>query len=591
MDKILITINGGNDIGKTTFIHDIVSRNTCYDFIDFTASEKLIDYEWWFFNSQPDELIDELYKNLQLRNEAIKASTKKIIILDKGIQTIRARIYATLKVRNISEKLINDYINKFMTKCEALIKEDISILFTRNTQSDEYESLFYEYNSIQNDYYKNLNFDLQFDFMEKYYDKNTLFAIENSVFHFWIDKIRNYSINRNFKIFGICGLSECGKSSFGKYIDSTYNVWNLKIKHFKSLVENQFKVYEDNDYFNLLFIEKLIEFMDAHYYKSMFSLESFYDNSLINTLKDVFSQNFKIIYIDANEHQRMKRSKDSLDILKAKDEFKISKNVDKMKYKCDILIDNNNSIKDFQRQIDKIFLETFEYYLIPTTSIKQLSIDKAFKDIILNIENDMLTQYKEQLLLFSVVGSCAFEASIKNWSDIDILIIVKTLSQDILEYIGKISLGFDIHVGINCFDLEQIWTMDLDLKSKWYIYYIQNGILRPNFIHHDFASPIVSKSQLIKNERFSINESKFAINRLLLDKSYSSTKKILKYIISLIKIELHKYDIICKTIEEVFINLKLIWNIDFEKYINIKELPELDRYQIENLAKEILNYV
>ncbi|MCL2311812.1 MAG: hypothetical protein FWC41_04905 [Firmicutes bacterium] len=591
MEKIIVSINGGNGIGKTTFIHDLVAMNPCYDFIELNNSDKLSDYEWWFFNSQPEELINELYKNLLLRDKIIKASTKKIVLLDKGIQTIRARIYATLKSRNMSEVLINNYVDHFMKKCEALLKEDISILFTRSVQLYEAESLFYRYNLIQNNYYNDLTFDFRFDFMENYYDQNTISSIEKSIYCYWLDKIKKRTENRGYKLFGISGLSESGKSSLGKYIDATYSIWNLKIKYFKRLIEDQFNVDENNIYFNLFFSEKIIEFFDAHYYKSMMSLESFYDSSLVDTLKDIFVNNFKIIYIDANENQRMKRSVDAINVLKAKDQFKVSRNVDKIKYKCDILIDNNGSIKEFQKQIDKIFLDVFEYYSIPTISIKQLNIDKTFKDTLLSIEDDILSKYREQLQLFSVVGSCAFEAAIKNWSDIDILIIVKILSQDILEYISKISLGFDIHVGINCFDLDQVWTMDLDLKNKWYIYYIQNGILRPNYVNSDFTSPIVLKARLIENERFSVNEYKFAINRLLFDKSSSSTKTILKYIISLIKVELHKYDIICKTLEEVFANLKSIWNVNIEQYINIKELPELDRHQIEKLAKEILNYV
>jgi hypothetical protein len=586
MKKILVSVNGGNNVGKTTFINTILNKNNLYNGFGLIGTEKLDNRNWWFLNSTPKELIDELYYCLLKRDELINISPKRIIFIDKGIKTIQSRIYSTLRIRNMNVDEIEMYINYYIEKCKKIQKEDIEILFEREI---EYcvDSDLKKYEIFQVEYLSKMDFNLKFNFGCNFFNDRIINEIEKYIYNFWKDSLSNMLKHTDLTIFVLSGLSESGKSTFGKYIDAKYNIWNLKLRYF-NCINNKLCIHENNFFYNLVYIEELICFFHTHYYKKSFSLESFYGIEFLEILRFIFKDHLKLIFIDVDKSKRLERSLGSEEKMLEKDKFKMSVGVDKLKNKCDILINNNGNLNNFYSQINSIFIKEFDYNNITVNPIEQLKIDDTFKKIIHDIETNILQQFRDELLLFSVVGSCATESSILNWSDIDILIIVKKLTNNILKYLSQINLKYPIHIGINCFDSNQVLNMDLDIKNKWYIYYIQQKYIYPSYLNSEFKSPTISMSQLVTEEAFEINELKFSINRMIHGGNKNNTKSLFKDLITLLKIELRKRNIICIRIDDVLKNIRIIWGIDSSLYIDISLLPDINDKKIKEFAENVL---
>lgn len=59
MNSVIFCFEGANDAGKSTLLKKLSTNSLCQNF-ELGTTEKLQDYEWWFNNSSPYELIDEI---------------------------------------------------------------------------------------------------------------------------------------------------------------------------------------------------------------------------------------------------------------------------------------------------------------------------------------------------------------------------------------------------------------------------------------------------------------------------------------------------------------------------------------------------
>lgn len=59
MNSVIFCFEGANDAGKSTLLKKLSTNSLCQNF-ELGTIEKLQDYEWWFHNSSPYELIDEI---------------------------------------------------------------------------------------------------------------------------------------------------------------------------------------------------------------------------------------------------------------------------------------------------------------------------------------------------------------------------------------------------------------------------------------------------------------------------------------------------------------------------------------------------
>ena len=174
-------------------------------------------------------------------------------------------------------------------------------------------------------------------------------------------------------IFALTGMSECGKSTVGKYFDSK-GIPRLKFVKLFSRIRNRMspgedlkrfvKKEEDKDSFNLwsMFIEELLLEMNKGGAKIV-SIESLYGGGLGPYLKRELGEHFCIIYIEASEdlrlrYQMKREGLDSIEsakkILLPRDKMKAASGVPSLKSIAGEIIDNSGSIEDLYGAVDKI---------------------------------------------------------------------------------------------------------------------------------------------------------------------------------------------------------------------------------------------
>ena len=181
---------------------------------------------------------------------------------------------------------------------------------------------------------------------------------------------------KNKTIFALTGMSECGKSTVGKYFDSI-GIPRLKIvklferiRDKKSPGENLYEFTgreEKKDPCSLwdLFIAELLEEMNR-LNVDMVSIESLYGGGLGPYLKQKLAHHFCLVYIDIPLEVRLKRQvvrENLVSIEKAKkimlprDKVKKESGIPDLKKIADIIIDNSGALQDLYGQLDALINE------------------------------------------------------------------------------------------------------------------------------------------------------------------------------------------------------------------------------------------
>jgi nucleoside diphosphate kinase/dephospho-CoA kinase len=182
------------------------------------------------------------------------------------------------------------------------------------------------------------------------------------------------SMNNKKVMFGLSGMTECGKSTAGEYFNSK-GVRRLKIIKVLDLVRaehnpekelNQFvddAIKNDPNWLRQAFADKLLEEMDRLHIQYC-SLESMGDPEMVYYLRARFPSEFFSIYIDASlekriEHQMIRKNltdvEEAKEILVPKDRFKEDFwHMPDIMDIADVVIDNNGTLSEFTSKLDEL---------------------------------------------------------------------------------------------------------------------------------------------------------------------------------------------------------------------------------------------
>lgn len=175
------------------------------------------------------------------------------------------------------------------------------------------------------------------------------------------------------KVFALTGMSECGKSTVGKYLDSR-GIPRLKIVRFFERVRDKqspgeelyqfIKKEEQNNPYALwdAFIEELIAEMNIRKV-SRVSIESLYGGGLGPYLKKRMGDHFCIVYLDVPLEIRLKRqmqrenlltSEEAEKILLPRDKIKAESGIPALKEIAEEIIDNSSTLDVLCRLVDEM---------------------------------------------------------------------------------------------------------------------------------------------------------------------------------------------------------------------------------------------
>lgn len=200
----------------------------------------------------------------------------------------------------------------------------------------------------------------------------TAYKTSNEIRMFFPEE--DVSMNKRKIIFGLSGMTECGKSTAGVFFDE-HRVKRLKIAKVLDLVRLDQRpdvnldtfvnesIRDNPDWLRQVFADKLLVEMDRLGIVSC-SLESMGDPEMVRYLRTRFPGEFFSIYIDATLSQRLDLQmirenltdiEDAKKILMPKDEFKERFwRMPDIKGIADHVIDNNGTLDAFKEQLQGI---------------------------------------------------------------------------------------------------------------------------------------------------------------------------------------------------------------------------------------------
>ncbi len=116
-------------------------------------------------------------------------------------------------------------------------------------------------------------------------------------------------------------------------------------------------------------------------------------------------------------------------------------------------------------------------------SIESLGLSSAYEQVAKSYFEDIKEIYGEDLLLFMITSSCSIGECIEGWSDIDVLIVTKTLNFVKLKMAHDRAVTYPIKIALAALSEHEARNGIVDSKTRVVLYQISTGIANTNFVN------------------------------------------------------------------------------------------------------------
>jgi uridine kinase/8-oxo-dGTP pyrophosphatase MutT (NUDIX family) len=383
----IIEFSGVDYSGKTTQANLSSIETQKYHVVNFGSFAKYFDkkinnlsahdnFDWWFRESNYEELVDHLVRCYLKRYYDAKKFNIDIVIFERGISMIKAQIAANFASRennnvdNHIEKASN-IIDKKITMCDRNEKKEIFLElnekwvksqrryteFTRNVKSESIN-----YSKEESEFYALYIHNLT-KALRHYSDKNDAIVID-------VDSpavdIQN-KIRANQQIFpsdmpkllindpillGLAGLSESGKSTVAEYLKNHHDFTRVKLGYFNETLRRNNDKYANSLQVGL----NLVHFIATNRHLNRISFESIHEPTIHSEMKLLVGERWKAVFINLDKTKRRERllaqnnggghyTEILLKLQREKDARKHAAGIEKLKQVADFIADNSDSIE------------------------------------------------------------------------------------------------------------------------------------------------------------------------------------------------------------------------------------------------------
>lgn len=546
--KYCISVNGVDGSGKTTQIQLLKKYNPeiieifggLENYYPFKNSTDNGSFEWWFYDSTPEEFCEIMYASIKERERDINNSCKPIVLIDKGLDNFDARIEATLKYKGLSKQKARSMIQEYKAKYLIQDNEDVKLFFNISDTTKERIAI------TKNRVMKSMHNDKaqMYQFYQLMQNEIIDEQISNGIYHIFDAKgniedvnahlkdliieimMQNITIPKDKKIYALGGMSECGKSGAGEYLSRNHNIWNMKLKYFNQQIVQKYGMKDifsnEKEFVSVLLIEEIVLMLNTHYYKGKISIESLHNFDITQELKKYFGDSLEIVYIDTNYKNRVVRTAmgEGISIEKAKeqvdqkDKIKSSVGADRIKDIADVIIDNNCSQMKFKEQLDSIAIDNIKY-MGNLKSVDDFAIPDEYEKTLKQFYDNVRMELQEDIKLFLVTGSCARGCVNAGWSDIDVIMVVDENDYNTRNKISKATTLSKIKIGTTVYNTSEFKQKKIDLKTAYAIYEMEHERLNPTICDEGLEIPVITDNELKEICNKIIPDSLHKLRRLL----------------------------------------------------------------------------
>jgi len=245
-----------------------------------------------------------------------------------------------------------------------------------------------------------------------------------------------------------------------------------------------------------------------------------------------------------------------------------------------VLIEGDRSIEEVNKDIvdlcnsRKIVIKHPHDFNVPILYKKE--IERICEEINRNLINDVL--------FLMVTGSCARNTVIENWSDIDLILVLKENTHFYRESLKNIFSCSPIKIGYTIYSQKHFENLEVDFKTAFAIYQMRKkDYYFPTICKEKLNIPFVSKSKLKNYGKNILPSLAHTITRIVYDKDKSMANKLFKGITHIMRIVLFLYDYNPKSYYEVadkYSKISLSEKLDVEWHIKNKNFEQLCKFAI-----------
>ena len=247
------------------------------------------------------------------------------------------------------------------------------------------------------------------------------------------------------RLWVLAGLSESGKSTVGELLRDEHGVTRLKIGYMLEVAARRHGVVdpyqwaetEQAEYLS----DELLRFAAAHKVRAL-SLESAHRFVATRHLKRVWGQHCQVVYLDAPEDVRVSRAGIPESTVRARDAIKTQRGAARIAGIADHVLDNTRPLSALKLQVNELVCGDMGRPPLrvntPTTSQQWLSQSVKFL-------------VDDEVAVIMATGSTGTSHWRNGWSDLDLLVIRKTLPLGWLRMTRSVPAPAGVKVALSTF--------------------------------------------------------------------------------------------------------------------------------------------
>ena len=196
---------------------------------------------------------------------------------------------------------------------------------------------------------------------------------------------------------------------------------------------------------------------------------------------------------------------------------------------------------------------------------------KEYKTFAKETINELKNKLSNSLKLVVLIGSASSNHVIKDWSDIDFIIVVDKITVSTVEIIKAIVNNNNIKIGCTIYSVDEVSNKLIDSKSHYYFFLLQNGIINCYYKSEDFEMPNITKNDMQKAIYYILLNNMHLCKRNLLYETWDSSicKSQFKTIYASMKCLLILNEIYALNYKETFYNFCEMFEFEKLDYLNL----------------------
>jgi thymidylate kinase len=326
------------------------------------------------------------------------------------------------------------------------------------------------------------------------------------------------------------GLSESGKSTVGELLQAEHGAARLKIGYLLEVAADRVGAADPYAWNETEQAERLSEevlrYAEANKAQRI-SIESAHSFESTHYLKWIWGDRASVVYVDAEEETRVRRSPETLEQIRARDTVKRERGADRIKSFADVVIDNAGPLSALKSRLDLLVPE-------PHGPEAETWEAETNRDWLKAVAEHLADEETALVLATGSTGTLRWKAG---WSDMDVLVVRDTLPLEWLRERAATLPSLDgVKVGLSAFTVEDVERRRIPPRV---VHSFRDAASGRGVLHrrNGFPLPVFSAAEDDRASRGALGLILMTTRRLLAD-DRSSFRDLYKHLLLLAKITL-----------------------------------------------------